>query len=328
MLCLKMFTTMLNSNGLSRLVIDMKRQREDIRLNNLEILIAEAGSATRLAQLASTSESYISQVRRKMRTAKGTPRGIGDELSARLERGMGKPQGWMDEPHELEARVSRTPRGVRIGNWLTMSGNAALAVRANAHDEPGLGNPAQDIVAWSESADELKDGIPESHDADGPEAHEEVAKPDTTRHQKPGVGSTAEAIGADVVTLCPIIAWSQVPTDHATSLEQQRVRFEGLLPCPVPCSQRTYVLRVKGASMEPKFGKGDLIFVDPEIPPESGKFVIVHLAGSDEADFKQLIIEGGRRYLKALDPAWPDRITEMDEATQVCGVVVFKGEML
>jgi SOS-response transcriptional repressor LexA len=45
-------------------------------------------------------------------------------------------------------------------------------------------------------------------------------------------------------------------------------------------------------------------------------------------DFKQLIIEGGRHYLKALDPAWPDRITEMDEATLVCGVVVFKGEML
>jgi SOS-response transcriptional repressor LexA len=131
-----------------------------------------------------------------------------------------------------------------------------------------------------------------------------------------------------LVTLCPIIAWSQVPTDHATSLEQQRVRFEGLLPCPVPCSQWTYVLRVKGASMEPKFGKGDLIFVDPEVPPESGKYVIVRLARSDEADFKQLIIEGGRHYLKALDPAWPDRITEMDEATQVCGVVVFKGEML
>ena len=35
---------------LAALVIDMKRQREDIRLNNLEILIAEAGSATRLAQ--------------------------------------------------------------------------------------------------------------------------------------------------------------------------------------------------------------------------------------------------------------------------------------
>ena len=46
-----MFINVLNFNELSRLVTNMKRQREDIRLNNLEILIAEAGSATRLAQL-------------------------------------------------------------------------------------------------------------------------------------------------------------------------------------------------------------------------------------------------------------------------------------
>jgi len=41
-----------------------------------------------------------------------------------------------------------------------------------------------------------------------------------------------------------------------------------------------------------------------------------------------LIVEGGRHYLKAFNPDWPDRIAEMEEATQVCGVVVFKGEML
>ena len=141
-------------------------------------------------------------------------------------------------------------------------------------------------------------------------------------------GGRIAVTGADVVTLCPIIDWSQVPTDERIGLHQQDKRFSGLLPCPVPCSQGTYVLRVKGASMEPKFANGDLIFVDPEVAADSGKYVVVHLAGSDEADFKQLIIEGGRQYLKALSPDWPDRITEMDEATRVCGVVVFKGEMV
>ena len=55
----------------------MKRQREQVRLNNLEILIAEAGSATKVAQLAGTSESYLSQVRRKMLTQSGHSPGIG-----------------------------------------------------------------------------------------------------------------------------------------------------------------------------------------------------------------------------------------------------------
>ena len=42
----------------------------------------------------------------------------------------------------------------------------------------------------------------------------------------------------------------------------------------------------------------------------------------------QLIIEGGRKYLKALNPDWPDRIIEIDENAKICGVVVFKGEMI
>jgi len=323
-----MFINLLNSNGLSRLVTDMKRQREDIRLNNLEILIAEAGSATKLAQRAGTSESYISQVRRKMRTAKGTPRGIGDELSARLETAMAKPQGWMDEPHELEARLSRAPRTVRVGNWGTMTGNAALSIRGPAQDELSLGHDAADIVASAESADKAENAMSDSPGTDGPESPEYSVNPNARQRYEPGIKATPEAIGADVVTLCPIVDWTQVPMDQRPGLDQQGQRFEGLLPCPVPCSQGTFVLRVKGASMEPKFGNGDLIFVDPEVAAESGKYVVVRLAGSDEADFKQLIVEGGRHYLKALNPDWPDRIAEMEEAAQVCGVVVFKGEML
>ena len=323
-----MFITLLNNNELSRLVTDMRRQREDISLKNLEILIAEAGSATKLAQRAGTSESYISQVRRKMRTAKGTPRGIGDELSARLEQGMGKPQGWMDEPHELETRVFSTPRTVQVSDRVTMSGNTALSIRSHTHDDLSLGQNAADIVASAESADKPENAMRDSQGTDGPESHEYAANSDIRRRHKPGIKATEDAIGADVVTLCPIVDWTQVPTDQRSSLDQQGQRFEGLLPCPVPCSQGTFVLRVKGASMEPKFGNSDLIFVDPEVPAESGKYVVVRLAGSDEADFKQLIVEGGRRYLKALDPDWPDRIAEMEEAAQVCGVVVFKGEML
>ena len=324
-----MFINLLNSNGLSRLVIDMKRQREDIRLNNLEILIAEAGSATRLAQLAGTSESYISQVRRKMRTAKGTPRGIGDELSSRLENGMGKPQGWMDEPHELETRVFRTPRTVRVSDRVAMSGNTALAIRGHAHDDLSLGLDAKGILASAEPADAPGQSESDSQDTNGPALREYVGDESTaTQRHKASPAATEAALGADVVTLCPIIGWSQVPTDRHTGLDQHDLRFEGLLPCPVPCSQGTYVLRVKGASMEPKFANGDLIFVDPAIAAESGRYVVVRLPGSDEADFKQLIVEGGRQYLKALNPDWPDRITELEPSAVVCGVVVFKGEMV
>jgi SOS-response transcriptional repressor LexA len=80
--------------------------------------------------------------------------------------------------------------------------------------------------------------------------------------------------------------------------------------------------------MEPKFHDGDLIFVDPLVSPDSGRYVVVRLEHSQEATFKQLIVEGGRRYLKALNPDWPNRIIEVDSVATICGVVVFKGEVV
>jgi len=320
-----MFINVLNSNELSRLVTDMKRQREDIRLNNLEILIAEAGSATKLAQRAGTSESYISQVRRKMRTAKGTPRGIGDELSSRLEKAMGKPQGWMDEVHETYLLPPIAPQVVRVGNLLTLSDNLPLSDSGPLHNQMSVGHGSMDTKASVLPSGEAAPSDIDTADADHRPplsyALDSTSVPQATPRD-------TRTDGANVVTLCPLISWAQVGSAEATNSDERGQRFEGLLPCPVPCSQGTFVLRVKGASMEPKFANGDLVFVDPAVSAESGKFVIVRSEASDEAVFRQLIDEGGHQYLKALNPDWPDRIVELEPGAAVCGVVVFKGEMV
>ena len=120
----------------------MKRRHEHVRLSNLELLVAEAGSAAELARLAHTSESYLSQVRRQLPTPKGTPRGIGDELAEKLERALGKPNGWMDEPHEVatvaKKKMPNAEPGpdirslhpliswVQAGNWTEIAGNFVL----------------------------------------------------------------------------------------------------------------------------------------------------------------------------------------------------------
>ena len=166
---LKIFIILLNLNELNHLVAPMKRQREQVRLNNLEILIAETGSAAKVAQLAGTSESYLSQVRRKMPTQKGTPRGLGDELAARLEQGLGKPQGWMDEPHEDETVSSDTHQFVRVGHRVLQIGGERLTVRRSAHDqrsqETDTAEPAEDQMessATNQQKDAVKPGRPGS----------------------------------------------------------------------------------------------------------------------------------------------------------------------
>ena len=226
-------------------MLNTARKQHRIRLDNLQRLIAEAGSARRLAKLSGSSASYVCQVRTQRPTPSGSPRGIGDDLAARFEKAMGKPDGWMDEFH---------------------AGEDPAPVNA----EPGPGaHGVRPLISWVQAG-----------------------------------------------------AW----TDAADSFSAHDA--EAWLPCPVRCSPDTFVLRVRGESMEPRFRDGDLIFVDPAVPPDHGRFVVVREQDTHEAAFRQLIVEGEQHYLKALNPDWPARIVQSNSTASICGVVVFKGEIV
>ena len=108
---------------------------------------------------------------------------------------------------------------------------------------------------------------------------------------------------------------------------------EEWFPCPICHSKKTFALRVHGESMynphsHPSFREGDLIFVDPERSAVNGSLVVVRLEDEKEATFKKLIIEGDKKYLKALNPAWPEPMIKISSEATICGVVIFKGEIL
>lgn len=54
----------------------------------------------------------------------------------------------------------------------------------------------------------------------------------------------------------------------------------------IPCSPRTFGLRIRGNSMEPRFFEGDLAIIDPELRPKPGQFVVAKNT-SEEATFKK-----------------------------------------
>ena len=52
------------------------------------------------------------------------------------------------------------------------------------------------------------------------------------------------------------------------------------------------------------------------------------LEDSHEATFKQLIVEGERQFLKAVNADWPQRLIEVDSNATIRGEVVFKGQVV
>lgn len=127
----------------------------------------------------------------------------------------------------------------------------------------------------------------------------------------------------------PVISWVTAGKwAEVIDMYQPGVADEWL-PCMKNHSDRTFALRVKGISMYNPTGKhtysdGDIIFVDPDREAINGSRVVVRLEDSKEATFKQLVIEGDKKYLMALNPSWPEKFIPVDENATICGVVIGK----
>lgn len=139
--------------------------------------------------------------------------------------------------------------------------------------------------------------------------------------------------GPDIQGRVPLISWVQAGAWSEIIDNLAVGDAEEWISCPVSHSPATFVLRVRGESMlnpygRPSFHDGDLIFVDPERPAVHGSLVVVRLDDDKEATFKRLVVEGDRRYLKALNPAWPEPMMQINGHATICGVVIFKGERL
>jgi SOS-response transcriptional repressor LexA len=136
-------------------------------------------------------------------------------------------------------------------------------------------------------------------------------------------------IGPDNKGDVPIVSWVTAGNWCAVADPYEPGIAEEWLPCPKRHGPKCFGLRVRGISMENPGGKhtysdGDVIYVDPDKQAENGSRVVVRLDDDKEATFKQLVIEGEHRYLRALNPSWPQKIIEVNGNATICGVVIGK----
>lgn len=141
---------------------------------------------------------------------------------------------------------------------------------------------------------------------------------------------SAPVRGADV----PLISWVQAGSWCDAADPFQPGDAEAWYPCIKKHGPRAFALRVRGPSMfnpggKPSFEEGDIIFIDPDTEPQPGtrtseSCVIVRLDDRQETTFKQLIEEGDQRWLKALNPQWPEPIIKITSSATICGVCIGK----
>ncbi len=90
---------------------------------------------------------------------------------------------------------------------------------------------------------------------------------------------------------------------------------------------RSFALRVQGDSMtsphpgETSFPDGCIVIVDPDRACHAGDFVIAKDVTTQKATFKRLVSDGGRWYLKPLNPTFPTLEID-DPALRVIGRVI------
>ncbi len=99
------------------------------------------------------------------------------------------------------------------------------------------------------------------------------------------------------------------------------------MACPVAHSGLTFVLPVLGEAMSGDDGyyEGEIIFVDPGVAPSHGKDAV--LVTGQTALLRRMIITQEGRFLKAVNPNWPNPIMSLPEDAIICGTVVFSGRV-
>lgn len=89
-------------------------------------------------------------------------------------------------------------------------------------------------------------------------------------------------------------------------------------------------LKVDGDSMTAPIGisipEGTYVLFDTGREALNGSLVIAKLEDSNEATFKKLIIDGGQKYLKGLNPAWP--LMPVNGNCRIIGVAIQTTMML
>ena len=131
-----------------------------------------------------------------------------------------------------------------------------------------------------------------------------------------GKGEMREPDPELAVLTFPVIEFNSVFSDRVV---ESHVPFYGNVGMNVDDG---FGVRVTGISMEPEFSDGDTVIVNTTKEPQHNDFVIANV--NEQPTLKQLVIEEGKYFLRALNPSWTPHLSPIDRDTPIAGVVIAK----
>ena len=118
----------------------------------------------------------------------------------------------------------------------------------------------------------------------------------------------------------PIIEWNEAKNwENAICLYDPNRCLNWIMLDSV-IEQGRFALQVNGESMWPQFQDNTVLIVAPKVTAKSRDFVVVYIKNREEIVFRQLILEGGYVFLKAINNIFP--VIQLDKADKIIGVVI------
>ena len=119
----------------------------------------------------------------------------------------------------------------------------------------------------------------------------------------------------------PLLSWEQV-VDMCQGKPASALRAADMRETPfIEWGPDSFLLELATEAMLPDYRPGAIIQVDPSEEPAHGDDVVV-LLPSGRPTFRRLVDAEDGRYLQAINPAWPDRISPFPDGAVIAGVVV------
>lgn len=119
----------------------------------------------------------------------------------------------------------------------------------------------------------------------------------------------------------PLLKGDQIDQMVGSQEPPHVIQAETMLETDVP-GPRTFAIQVRDDSMQPLFSEGEIIFVNPDLPAESGQYVLIesedrHPEGPLVRQLKEI---GGQTVLHPLNRKYDDR--PMTKQQRIWGRVV------